>query len=261
MQVPGITLAQCQTKWKNLRYAFIKFEESKRTTGAGRQIPPSGYEIMSSFLLTRPIVHPHTVSSALPPTISSGQHLVSVSSPVPSPSPLAVPTFPEVTLTPVPSTRQSSSPSASSIPQATQASGVLDDSQQPTSKRSGTGGLPPRKRKIRPPSQSQRLEATYKDVSEAARSSSAAFLSLMTKYTEEQKANMENSRNTQAELLETMKSIAETLKTKAQLLQESEKCRAKEHQERMDFEKKKIRSPKTNPANSVGYFGVTEGAY
>ena len=66
MQLPGITLAQCRTKFKNLRYAFIKYEENVKTTGAARQSLPTGYDIVASFLLDRPIVHPSTSSSALP---------------------------------------------------------------------------------------------------------------------------------------------------------------------------------------------------
>ncbi|XP_045105652.1 uncharacterized protein LOC123501132 [Portunus trituberculatus] len=58
--VPGATMQQCKVKWKNLRYAFMRYIENMKTTGARKLHVPQGYDLLCSFLGERPIAHPRT---------------------------------------------------------------------------------------------------------------------------------------------------------------------------------------------------------
>ncbi|XP_045118686.1 uncharacterized protein LOC123508825 [Portunus trituberculatus] len=58
--VPGATMQQCKVKWKNLRYAFMRYIENMKTTGARKLHVPQGYDLLCSFLGERPITHPRT---------------------------------------------------------------------------------------------------------------------------------------------------------------------------------------------------------
>ncbi|XP_045134355.1 uncharacterized protein LOC123517941 [Portunus trituberculatus] len=58
--VPGATMQQCKVKWKNLRYAFMRYIENMKTTGARKLHVPQGYDLLYSFLGERPITHPRT---------------------------------------------------------------------------------------------------------------------------------------------------------------------------------------------------------
>lgn len=65
MQLPGVTREQCIQKWTNLKRIFIQYIENTKKTGAGRLSKPVGYDVMSTFLMERPITNPTTSSSRL----------------------------------------------------------------------------------------------------------------------------------------------------------------------------------------------------
>ena len=54
--MPGITLAQCRIKWRNVKHNFFKYERNRMTNGSDSCAKPQAYELMRSFININPFL-------------------------------------------------------------------------------------------------------------------------------------------------------------------------------------------------------------
>ncbi|KAK4311094.1 hypothetical protein Pmani_017371 [Petrolisthes manimaculis] len=172
--IPGVTIDQCKTKWKNLRYTFFRYVQNMNTTGGAKLHVPQGYEQLCAFLGDRPIAKPITVSCGLEHLNVEGDQ--SVVDPIPGPSGISA-------IPPAEPSDPDDPPPAISIPEVRKSV---------------------KRKKIRPPSQSQRLEGIQRESVEEVRASGKRIDVFVTKYEEwceQQKKFMEEIIENQRQFL------------------------------------------------------------
>ncbi|KAK3887399.1 hypothetical protein Pcinc_008516 [Petrolisthes cinctipes] len=172
--IPGVTIDQCKTKWKNLRYTFFRYVQNMNTTGGAKLHVPQGYEQLCAFLGDRPIAKPITVSCGLERLNVEGDQ--SVVDPIPGPSGISA-------IPPAEPSDPDDPPPAISIPEVRKSV---------------------KRKKIRPPSQSQRLEGIQRESVQEVRASGKRIDAFVTKYEEwceQQKKFMEEIDENQRQFL------------------------------------------------------------
>ncbi|KAK4301469.1 hypothetical protein Pmani_026388 [Petrolisthes manimaculis] len=240
--IPRVNVQQCKIKWKNLRYAFIKYIENMKTTGARKLHEPQGYELLCSFLGEWVIAAPVTASCGLAQLtpgmqkpdnapVAGPSGITSVPSGVPVAGPSGITSVPSsltsvagpsgthcvpsgVTCAAGPSGVPNTPPGSPSDPDDPAPVVSLPEVRKPAVKR----------KKIRPPSLSQRLERTQRQILEEVRASGrrmSSFIECYSDFMREHKKLMveqlENQRqfiNLEREKIEILKKKTESEKKK-----------------------------------------------